>query len=136
MGHHLRPRTRFLRRTPQPVAAQGHSTRSAEPFDNSGVGSLLVRRLGDGWQDRFGAYVVLIDDRAVGKLKRGESARFELSPGPHTVQVAIDWKRSAAFDISGEEQLAFLCGPRRGFALLNLLRHGDDAYLFLEPDIN
>jgi len=104
--------------------------------DNSGVGSLLVRRLGNGWQDRFRAYVVLIDNGAVGKLKRGESARFELSPGPHTVQVAIDWKRSAAFDVSGEERLAFLCGPRKGFALLNLLKHGDDTYLFLEPDTN
>lgn len=78
-----------------------------------GGGSLHHPRvLGDGWQDRFRAYVVLIDDRGVGKLKRGESARFELSPGPHTVQVAIDWKRSAAFDISGEERLAFLCGPQ------------------------
>jgi hypothetical protein len=100
------------------------------------VGSLLVRPLADGWQDRFRAYVVLIDNRAVGKLKRGESARFELSPGPHTVQVAIDWKRSAALEITGEERLAFLCGPRSGFALVNLLKHGDDTYLFLEPDTN
>ena len=100
------------------------------------MGSLLVRRLAYRWQDRFRAYVVLIDDRAVGKLKRGESARFELSPGPHTVQVAIDWKRSAAFDISGEARLAFLCGPRSGFALLNLLKHGDDTHLFLETDTN
>lgn len=50
--------------------------------------------------------------------------------------MAIDWKRSAAFDISGEERLAFLCGPRSGLAVLNLLKHGDDMYLFLKPDTN
>jgi hypothetical protein len=99
------------------------------------VGSLLVQRLQGGWQDRFRAYVVRIDEQAVGKLRRGESARFELSPGPHTLQVTIDWKRSEAFEISGEEPVAFLCGPRSGLTVRNFLKHGEGTYLFLEPDI-
>jgi hypothetical protein len=119
-------------RIPTPV---GLPDRGGWPFDNAGVGSLQVRRLQGGWQDRFRAYVILIDKQEVGRLRRGESARFEFSPGPHTLQVAIDWKRSEAFEISGEESVAFLCGPRRGLTVLNLPKHGEGSYLFLEPDI-
>jgi hypothetical protein len=72
------------------------------------------------------------------KLKRGESASFELRPGSHTVQVAVDWKRSASFGVSGygEEAHVFRCGPRVGAlkAAGDMLNHADDTWLFLEPD--
>lgn len=100
------------------------------------MGSVVVRRIESGSRDRFRSYKVFIDDREVGKLKRGESATFELSPGTHTVQVAIDWKRSASFTVSGEQAHLFRCGPGGGAfkALGDVLKHEDDSYLYLEPD--
>ena len=101
------------------------------------MGNIVVRRVESASRDRLRGYKVLIDDREVGRVKRGQSASFELSPGPHTVQVAIDWKRSASFDVAGEEVLAFRCGPGGSAmkALGDILKHEDNTYLFLEPDI-
>jgi hypothetical protein len=76
---------------------------------------LAVRRLKGGGRDPFRAYRVLIDDQEVGRLKRGESARFPLLAGCHDLQVAVDWKRSARFEVSGDGDgtISFRCGPRR-----------------------
>ena len=102
------------------------------------MGTLTVRRLEKGGRDRLRAYKVLIDGQDVGKLKPGQSLQLEVSPGPHSVQVAVDWKRSARFDVSGdrEEVLTFRCGPRGGAlkAWSDMLKHEDDTWLFLEPD--
>ena len=84
------------------------------------------------------AYKVLIDDREAGRLKRGGSARFDLLPGQHSIQVAIDWKRSASFEVTGDGDgtLSFGCGAR-GAALsapMDLFKRRDDTWLFVEPD--
>jgi hypothetical protein len=103
----------------------------------SGMAILAVRRLKGGGRDPFRAYRVLIYDQEVGRLKRGESARFPLSAGCHDLQVAVDWKRSARFEVSGDGDgtISFRCGPRRSApALVDLFKRGDDTWLFLEPD--
>lgn len=86
----------------------------------------------------FRAYRVLVDDQEVGRLKRGESARIPLSPGRHDLQVAVDWKRSARFEVSGDGEgtISFRCGPRSSllWAWVDLFKRGDDTWLFLEPD--
>jgi hypothetical protein len=98
------------------------------------VGTLVVRRVETDSRDRLRAYKVLIDERDVGRVKRGQSATFELSPGSHTVQVAIDWTRSRRFEVSGDRDHRFRCGPG-GDALPALLGINPfDAYLFLKPD--
>lgn len=99
--------------------------------------SLLVRRVEGGFRDRFGTYKVLIDDEEAGRLRRGGSVQIQLQPGQHVVQVAIDWRRSASFEVTGdgEETYAFRCGPRTGsLALVDLFKRGDDTWLFLERD--
>jgi hypothetical protein len=52
--------------------------------------------------------------------------------------VAIDWKRSASFEFSGdgEDVVAFRCGPRGPWflAIVDLFKRGDDTWLFLELD--
>jgi hypothetical protein len=100
------------------------------------MGTLVVRRVESGSRDRLRAYKVLIDEREVGRLKRGESATLELSPGSHTVQVAIDWKRSARVDVSGDGDYTFRCRPGGGAftGLRDLLKHEDGTWLVLEPD--
>ena len=101
------------------------------------MASVLVRRVESGWRDRFRAYRVLIDDREVGRVNRGESVRFDLAQGRHVIQVAIDWKRSKSFELSGDdyETRVFRCGPRGVIAFIDLLRRADDTWLFLEPDV-
>ena len=101
---------------------------------------IQVRRIDRGTRDRFRAYKVLIDDQTVGRLKRRESAQFELSPGLHVIQVAIDWKRSATYEVAGdgEETYPFRCGPRNSalLGLIDLFKRGDDTWLLLEPDVD
>ena len=102
------------------------------------VTHIIVRRLSSGWRDRLRRYKVLVDDRVVGRLRRGEVGRYEVSPGPHVLAVAIDWKRSRSFDVSGDGngEIAFRCGPQGPplLALVDLFKRGDDTWLFLEPD--
>jgi hypothetical protein len=119
-----------------PPHAEAHSLdRGKRAVDTCRVGTLVVRRVEvDDSRHKRRALKVLIDDQDVGRLKRGESATFELAPGPHTVQVAIDWARAMRFDISGDRDHSFLCGPG-GDALPALLGINPfDAYLFLKPD--
>lgn len=59
------------------------------------------------WFDRVRKYQVLIDDAQVGLLPNGGELFFPLAPGPHRLQVLIDWTGSPAlkFDLA-EGQLA------------------------------
>jgi hypothetical protein len=96
-----------------------------------------VRR-STGFRDSLRKYRVLVDGHEVARVKRGETAEITVSPGPHIVQVAIDWKRSASFEFSGdgEDVVAFRCGPRGPWflAIVDLFKRGDDTWLFLELD--
>jgi hypothetical protein len=103
-----------------------------------------VRRT-TGIRDRFRKYRILVDGQEVARVKRGETADVTVSPGYHVVQVAIDWKRSAIIDISGngDELVPLRCGPRgeqasivrAGFsAIVDLFKRGEDSWLFLERD--
>lgn len=123
-----------------PARPQGMSS----PSTGSAIGSIihpmasiLVTRVESGWRDRFHSYKVLIDGREAGRLKRGESVLVDLPPGRHVIQVAIEWKRSKSFEVlaDGDETSTFRCGPRAGIAVIDLLRRGDDTWLFLEPDV-
>jgi hypothetical protein len=108
--------------------------------DNPHVTLVIVHRLPTGWRDRLRRYEVLIDDRVVGRLRPGEFGRYEVAPGHHVLAVAIDWKRSRSFDVSGvgDGTKSFRCGPRGSalWALVDLFKRADDTWLFLEPDTN
>jgi hypothetical protein len=97
---------------------------------------VVVRRVPSGWRNRLRRYKVLIDDREVGRLRPGELGRYEVAPGHHVLAVAIDRKSSRSFEVSGDggDTLSFRCGPRRGLAVIDALKHADDSWLFLEPD--
>jgi hypothetical protein len=102
------------------------------------MAAVVVRRIEYGYRDRWRAYRILIDGRKVGKLKRGQSARFELPAGLHTIQAAVDWMHSAKFHISGDvpEIYRLRCGPSGSplTAWRDIHKRGDETWLFLEPD--
>jgi hypothetical protein len=102
------------------------------------VAFVVVRRASSGWRDSLRSYKVLIDDREIGLLRRGESGRYEVAPGHHVLAVGIDWKRSRSFEVSGDrdDTISFRCGPRGSalLALVDLFKRGDDTWLFLTLD--
>jgi hypothetical protein len=100
------------------------------------MAKVVIRRSDGRHRDAFAVYNVYVDDDEVGRLRRGETRGFDLSPGPHIVQVGIGRKLSRALQVSGDsgEVFRFRCGPQGGLAIVALLRRRDNAWLFLEPD--
>ena len=84
------------------------------------VATVVIRRSDSWMRDGARAYKVLIDDVEVGRLKRGQEARFELEAREHTVQLRIDWKRSAEFALSGDsdEVFRFITGSTRSMTVM------------------
>ena len=64
--------------------------------------SIHVERVRGGRPDRFRAYKVIIDNIEVGKIRRGESRRFEVDAGLHRIRLAVDWCRSRPIDLELE----------------------------------
>jgi hypothetical protein len=102
------------------------------------VATVEIGRSDSGSRDSWRRYRVLVDGEEVGRLSRGESARFHVGLGRHVVQVVIDWKRSAQFVIDGgsDEMSRLRCGPTRGavWAAIDFFKRGDNAWLFLAPE--
>jgi hypothetical protein len=58
-----------------------------------------VHRSEDDQRDRGRSYRIEIDGERVGKLRRGETARYRVAPGSHTVRARIDWTGSPAIEV-------------------------------------
>jgi hypothetical protein len=72
----------------------------------------MRRRLGSR-ADRRRGYELWVDGGLVGDLSPGDTLRVAITPGSHTVHLAIDWCRSRRipFVIASEETLALVCEP-------------------------
>ena len=96
------------------------------------MGSVSIHRDRRGWRDLLRAYKVEIDGTVVGKIRRGETMRHDLSPGRHVVRLKIDWcaSREVALDGAADERL--ICGPGGGpFAALANVVAWPDEYIIL-----
>lgn len=75
--------------------------------------NLSVTRAKSLRRDVFRAYEVWVDGVCTGKVKRGATLRLPVAPGPHTVQMKIDWCTSPELRIDvpegGDARLS--CGP-------------------------
>lgn len=58
----------------------------------------------NGYADRIRKYRVLIDNQDVGKIASGETAKYEVNAGRHTLQVKIDWCRTECLAITMDQQ--------------------------------
>ena len=65
--------------------------------------SITVYRSDDVWMDRNRVYKIILDDRVVGELGPNQHESFRVEPGPHCVQVRIDFMSSNEQTISTVE---------------------------------
>lgn len=88
------------------------------------------------YTDRVRAYRVLVDGEEVGRIKNATTETFPIAPGPHEVQLKIDWAYSPplAIDASPGGTVRLQCRPRAnpltGLYYTILARK---KYLRLEP---
>lgn len=79
-------------------------------------------------------YRVLLDGTECASLTTGETATFDVEPGTHTVQIAIDWGRSPTMtvDVPAGETERLVCRPRRNLLTsLYYATFGRDRYVAL-----
>jgi hypothetical protein len=69
------------------------------------------------------SFVVRIDGRRAGRIKRGTTGEFTVEPGEHTVEVSMDWFRSRPFRVVVEpgSRTDLAIGSRSGGALKSFL---------------
>lgn len=85
------------------------------------------------------SYRVLVDGEEVGRLANGRTLRFEVRPGAHRLQVAIDWCSSPGVQVvarPAHPELSFTCGCRyagwRAFLAWRAIRRHPHDFLWLE----
>jgi hypothetical protein len=99
-----------------------------EPLMNDGRARIAVIRR-KGKMDRLRSYRVIIDGERVGSLRPGEQKTFEVTPGRHQIEVALDWTRSPAVVLSvGPSESAVLECVSQDKVLRGVF------YLYFKPD--
>jgi hypothetical protein len=97
---------------------------------------LIIRRDHALWQDRVRKYQILVDGKTVGALARGAEMAIPLPPGPHTVQMKIDWCSSPKLqvDCSAGQAVVLECGPNANPLVAMLyITLWKNKYLWLRP---
>jgi len=74
----------------------------------------LIRR--SAVADKLQVYKILIDSGEVDQIRDGQSISIPVSPGPHVVQLRMDWCRSNPVEFSATEgeSIQFECGSSLG----------------------
>jgi hypothetical protein len=82
----------------------------------NGDARIKVRRVKAGFfeRDRLRSYVVMIDERPSGRLRRGKEIVIEVPPGHHEVRIKIDWTGSPTMpvDVESDQQVNLLALPK------------------------
>jgi hypothetical protein len=83
------------------------------------LGNAWIRltRAPAGWRDMARAYVVTIDGRRAGSIRRGQTIDFNVLPGVHGLQLSIDWvgSRMIPFRLDDGQIAEFQCRPGGAF---------------------
>lgn len=64
-------------------------------------------------RDGVRSYKVVLDGRPVGRLRMGDVLKLDVQPGPHSLCIKIDWKKSNTipFDLGPDDVERFACEP-------------------------
>jgi hypothetical protein len=100
---------------------------------NEGRARIQICRRRTPWTDRLRTYKVRIDGEEVGDLQHGDEQTFEVQPGRHEIQLAVDWGRSqpVQLELAGEDQAQLLCHGRNPFLALYWITAGRNRYIAL-----
>jgi hypothetical protein len=97
---------------------------------------LTVERGHKAWMDRARAYKIMVDGQEAGEVRDGQTETVQVTPGPHEVQMKIDWARSPAIPVEVPEggEVRVRCWPNAnpGTALY-YITVGRNKYIGLEP---
>ncbi len=63
-------------------------------------GKVVIQRHASAIVDSWEAYCVYINDREVGKIKKGRREVFQVAPGEHIVQLKKDWMKSRPLQVN------------------------------------
>ncbi len=85
------------------------------------------------WVDGLRAYTLLVDGVSRGSVRQRETLEIELGPGPHRVQLRIDWATSPELTVSGDGDVALRCrAGARPLLVLLYITIWRDRYIQLE----
>jgi hypothetical protein len=89
---------------------------------NNGLSSIHVSRPSGQYQDSLRAYKIRIDGRVVGKVRRGQSIDYKVTPGRHSVQASLDTAKSKVVEVecSAEGATSLEVRPSAGQPLSKL----------------
>jgi len=95
---------------------------------------IVLTRAPGGWRDRFRSYLVMIDDKEVGQVRRGQRLEIQVTPGHHQIFLKIDWCKSPAIELDAgpHDVIEMSCAPggTAGTGLRDVVA-GTDAYITL-----
>jgi len=85
--------------------------------------TLVLSRLSGLRQNARAKYTVRLDGESVGRIAAGETKRYHVPAGRHSLQVSIDWGKSPAVivDAIAGEVISLECAPRDGSSALWVL---------------
>lgn len=89
----------------------------------SSTGHIVVTRPGGRYRDAGRAYRVEVDGQQVGTLRAGAQLDIPATPGPHSVQIRLDWTGSPkTMVLVSEQNTPRLVAQPAGTAFSALLR--------------
>lgn len=64
--------------------------------------------------NQFRQFTITLDNRAIGKIKSGQTKRFQVPAGPHLIAIKLDFYKSRPLPIrlAPDQELALTCGDR------------------------
>jgi hypothetical protein len=95
---------------------------------------IVLTRAPGGWRDRFRSYLVMIDDKEVGQVRRGQRLEVPITPGHHEIFLKIDWCASPTVEVDAgpHDVIEMSCAPAgRATAGLSAVVSNTDAYITL-----
>ena len=73
--------------------------RDAQLNDKDGSMDLIVSR-DSGIADRLRQYEIIVDGRKIGDIRNGETRKFPIEAGQHTIVAKIDWCKTPALEFT------------------------------------
>jgi hypothetical protein len=95
---------------------------------------IVLTRAPGGWRDRFRSYLVVIDDKEVGQVRRGQRLEIPITPGHHEIFLKIDWCTSPTVEVDAgpHDAIEMSCAPAGpATAGLSAVAGNTDAYITL-----